>query len=397
MNDDITVLIACEEKQDIFSVKKIFEKYFDDLGIIFAYSSYEAINLAEEHSPDIIIFSYDLAGTDGIELIEEFKEKSGDDTNLIAVFKSYSSSKIDNAIKAGITSFVLKPFDSLWLKNAVRNCIEKISLASDLKESNELINELAVTLENDVQDLTRLSVKIIHSRIPYAFDMLKRVAAASVWIANQLEEFGDEEVRDIEIAAFLSLTGKLFLPDNLIRKPVLKDGQPSDPLMYQVPVKAREIASSVRHFKNLANILYHIFENFDGSGFPDRKQSWQIPFESRIIRVALDYEEYRENTDLRPLEILEIIKKESKRLYDQRPVILLENYIKNVTKEEYDPTERAVQLQDLVEGMVLKRDIITNSGLKMLPGGAVLKEKTINQIISINSSDPVLGDIYVQK
>ena len=397
MNDDITVLIACDEKQDIFSIKKVFEKHFDDLGIIFAYSSYEAVSLAKEHSPDIIIFAYDLPGTGGTELIEEFKENSDNDTSLIAIFKSYSPSKIDNAVKAGVTSFVIKPFETLWLKNAVQNCIEKISLTSNLNDSNELINELAETLENDVQDLTRLSVKIIHSRIPYSFEMLKRVAAASVWIANQLEEFGEEEIRDIEIAAFLSLIGKLFLPDNLIRQPVCKDGQPSDPLMYQVPVKAREIASSVRHFKNLANILYHIFENFDGSGFPDRKQSWQIPFESRIIRVALDYEEYRENTDLRPLEILEKIKRQSKRLYDQRPVILLENYIKNVTKEEYDPTERAVQLQDLVEGMILKRDIITNSGLKMLPQGAALKEKTINQIISINSSDPILGDIYVKK
>jgi len=76
------------------------------------------------------------------------------------------------------------------------------------------------------------------------------------------------------------------LPDRLFELPVYSEGNVSDPLMYQIPIVARNIISGIPRLEKVGDILYHIYENMDGTGFPDKLQSWQIPLESRILRVA---------------------------------------------------------------------------------------------------------------
>jgi response regulator RpfG family c-di-GMP phosphodiesterase len=226
--------------------------------------------------------------------------------------------------------------------------------------------------------------------------MLKRVADSSVWIDKSYGDEDKDQIRDIEIASFLSQAGRIFLPDSMLKTPVLTNGLPTDPLMCQVPVSGKEIISSVRRLKNVGDIILHIYENFDGSGIPDRLKSWQIPFASRIIRVALDYEELRKFQGKSPKEAYELIKRESQRLYDHRVVILMEHYIKSHEKEEIDLYEVALQLAELVDGMVLTRDVYTDKGLKLIPKGATLSEGVIKKIIAHSSTDPILGNIYVK-
>jgi HD-GYP domain-containing protein (c-di-GMP phosphodiesterase class II) len=192
--------------------------------------------------------------------------------------------------------------------------------------------------------------------------------------------------------------GKIFLPDHLIQLPVMMNGVPNDKLMYQVPVSAREIVSSVGRFKNVGDILYHIFENFDGSGFPKRIQSWQIPLSSRIIRVALDFEETRMRTGMKTREVMAMLSREANRLYDHRIVTLMDQYLATASNESGSSrvTERAIQLQDLKEGMVLSRDIITNSGMKLVGAGGTLRTNVIEKILTLNTSDPIIGNVYIK-
>jgi len=118
---------------------------------------------------------------------------------------------------------------------------------------------------------------------------------------------------------------------------------------------------------------------------------------SRIIRVALDFEEISQRTMKKsPKEIFDIISAESNRLYDKRVVILLEQYYATIGSKEKTSIEKAVQLYELEEGMVLSRDIITNSGIKLMPSGAVLKDNIIKKIYSHNSTDPIIGNIFVK-
>jgi response regulator RpfG family c-di-GMP phosphodiesterase len=397
MENKIVVLIA----DDDLTILKTLEKYvsfnFPESQVIIADNGNTAWSLINQNKPSIIISDITMPGFSGIELLKKVRN----DINLSDSYFILLTAAVENetratAVEQGADDFIVKPLNTELLKSRLRSAFRLAKLQSHIKDENKILLKLAEQLENEIQDMIKLAVKFLQARIPASYDMLKRVADSSVWIAKSYGDIESEQIRDIEIASFLSQAGRIFLPDSMLKTPVLSNGLPTDPLMCQVPVSGKEIVSSVRRLKNVGDIILHIYENFDGSGIPDRLKSWQIPFASRIIRVALDYEELRKFQGKSPKESYELIKRESQRLYDHRVVILMEHYIKSHEKEEIDIYEVALQLAELEDGMVLTRDIYTDKGLKLIPKGATLSLGVIKKIIAHSSTDPILGNVYVK-
>jgi response regulator RpfG family c-di-GMP phosphodiesterase len=398
MSSQISILVVDDEKAVVLTFEKLLSKTFPDIKVYTAENGKEAWDIITVHHPNIVISDINMPVMDGFQLL--IKVRSNPDYNDIVFILLTGNTEVSERIKAldkGADEFITKPVVSVALEARIRSALRIVRLQQQMKEENQLLIELAEELEKDIHDMALLAVKFMQARIPTSQEMLSRVAEASVWIARQLGKFSDEEIRDIEIAALLSQAGRMSLPDHLLRQPIMIDGNPTDPIMMQVPNAAREIVSGVRRFADIGKILYSLYENFDGSGFPQRLQSWQIPFASRIIRAALDYEENKARTGKKGSDIINIMKNQANRLYDPRIVILLEQYIYTYEKELQNPNEVPVLLSDLKEGMILAREIVTEKGLKLLPASAVLKKPIIDRIIAHNTTDPILGNIYVKK
>lgn len=264
-------------------------------------------------------------------------------------------------------------------------------------EEYNLLQELAEQLEQTQNEEIELLKKICSLRLTISSEIIDLIEGASLWTANFLEYVNDEDLQDLEIAANLAFLGRIALPDNLLSLPVFIDSNVSNPLMYQIPTVARNLLIEIPRLNNVSNVLYHIYENMDGTGFPDKLQSWQIPLKSRILRVALDYYDYLRYYHLKSSESLDIIKKYANKLYDQRVVILFEQYILSILKLEGEIDEISLSLQDLQEGMQLSRDIYTNNGLKLLNASSTLTDVIIQRLIAHNTTDPILGFIYIKK
>lgn len=397
MENKISVLVVDDEASIQLTLRKLIEMTFPDTKVTVASNGREAWDIICDQPPSIILSDISMPEMDGIQLL--IKVRSKDDFNdifFIVVTGNSDSAQRVMALEKGADEFITKPIISDQLQARLRSAMRMVKLQMQRKEENQLLVDLAAELERDIQDMAKLAVKFMQARIPASYEMLQKIASASVWIAGQIGKFSKEEIRDIEIAAYLSQAGRMSLPDELLKTPVLIDGKPSHSLMYQVPVAAREIVSSVRRFDHVGKILYHIYENLDGSGFPGRLQAWQIPLASRIIRVALDYHDMIQQTKKSPREVIQYIHDNAKSIYDNRVAILMEHFIKSTVQEEMNSNETALLLSDLIDGMVLTRDIITDKGLKLLPAGAILRENIINKIISHNTSDPILGNVYVK-
>lgn len=395
--DKLKFIIADDDETILITLEKYISKAFQNVEIFKASDGLEAWNLVQQEKPDLVISDYRMPKIDGIQLVDRIRSNDTlTDTYFIIITAEITDSNRVEALDLGADDYITKPLDLNEIKSRIKSALRLIKLQKELKEENKLLVELADELEQDIQDMTRLAVKFLQARIPTSYDMLKRVAKASVWIAKQFNDFNNEDISDIEIAAYLSQAGKVFLPDDQLNIPVTINGQPANKMMYQVPIMAKEIVSSVRRFKDVAKLLYHLYENFDGSGFPDRLQSWQIPFGSRIIRVALDYEVLKESAHKKPAEALAIIDSDMKRLYDHRAVVLLQQYVRSIAKERGELNERAMKLHELKSGMILAQDIITVAGHKLLPMGSTLNDHKIEKIQSINTTDPILGNIYIE-
>ena len=395
---NIKLLIADDDEIVRSTLAKLINTTFSEINIKTVSNGQKAWDYILEAHPQIILCDIFMPGMDGFSLLDKIRSVDKlNDLYFIMLTAHTDSDKIKKALSAGADDFINKPVVFDILRSRIKSALRIIKMQMKLQEENNLLMDLADELEQDIQDMTMLSLKFMQARIPNSFQIQKKVAEAAVWIAKQYGGFKKDRLRDIEIAAFLSQTGRFFLPDSMIEKKVMENGRPTDKIMQQVPASGKNIISSVSRFQKVANIIYHIYENLDGSGFPERLQSWQIPFESRIIRVALDYEEERMMYDKEPDSILNSMMDQIKRIYDHRVVVLMDHFVKSESQELYNPNEKPVKLSDLEPGMEITRDLITDKGLKLVPAGFVLKENTINIMISHNSNDPILGDIYVKK
>ncbi len=397
MSENLSFLIIDDEESIIFTLVALVKKSFPSALVLHALDGFEGYNLIKENHPKIVITDYNMPKMNGMEVIKRVRADSTLNDIYIIVITANTDKNIKiQSLEIGADDFIDKPFVTEELLARLRSASRYVRLQNRLKEENTLLYRLAGELESSIADLKALAYHLLHARIPNTVDKMKKVNIASIWMAKQLGEFTEEQISDIDIASSLCDCGKIILPDTMIKMPVVLDGLPTHQLMHQVPLMAREILSKIRRYKDAANILYHLFENFDGTGFPDKLQSWQIPLASRIIRVVSDYEDLRVYKNMNANEALSVISKSSKRFYDNRCVTLLEQFIALNASKESGIKETAVQLHELSDGMVLTRDIITNSGMKLVPSGAILRERTISTIMAHSTTDPIIGDIYVK-
>lgn len=398
MKNNQSILIVDDESTVLLSLKKLIQDEFSGIDIILARNGLEAWNLIQSNLPSIVISDINMPELDGKQLIQKIRARNDlNEVYIIVLSANSESDLITELLNKGADDFISKSANQSTIRARIGVALRINKMQQSIRNENELLTAVAAQLESDVQDLTMLAVKFMEARIPASIVTLTKVAEASVWIAKEFENYDADTIRSIEIASYLSIAGRMFLPDNLINEPVMINGIVTSPLMSQVPVSGKEIISSINRFKSVGQFIYHIYENFDGTGIPMKLQSWQIPFPSRIIRAVLDYYETRIRTSLKPEQIISNMKNQSKRLYDHRVIVLLDHYIRSVTKEINNPHEKVLKITELIPGQELTRDVITDAGLKLISTGAKLTEKSINMIINHNANDHILGGIFIKK
>lgn len=395
--ENLNFLVVDDDKSTIANIRAILSKSFPNAGLLVAFNGKEAWEQLQKNRIDIVIADYDIPEINGLELCQKVRSNK----NLKHIYYLMITGYVDKELKIKalencVDDFINKPIEYDEFIARLRAGIRVLRLQQKAITENKLLTELAEALEKQIQDTKQLVIKFLNLRMPFAAEISKKVASGAVWIAKLTQNFDDDELQDIEYASYLVYIGKLCLPDDFLEKPVLTDGAPTHPLMFQVPLKAKELLENIGTFVNVAKIIFHIWENFDGSGIPNKLQSWQIPAQSRIIRVILDFEELRAFKKLTADQALEKIKTCARRLYDPKVVLYLEQFLLQYRELEGSQFEKPLQLQDLKEGLVVSRDVHTLSGLKLLSAGTTLNEKLIQMILSHNTTDPIIGNIWVK-
>jgi putative nucleotidyltransferase with HDIG domain len=104
---------------------------------------------------------------------------------------------------------------------------------------------------------------------------------------------GNEEIkRDKEIikyAGFLHDIGKVSIPDEILKKPdVLTKIEKVK--INRHAIEGYRIVSQIDAFKDIAQIIKHHHERWDGLGYPDGLKGKNIPLESRVMAVLDTYD-----------------------------------------------------------------------------------------------------------
>jgi diguanylate cyclase (GGDEF)-like protein/putative nucleotidyltransferase with HDIG domain len=117
----------------------------------------------------------------------------------------------------------------------------------------------------------------------------------SIRVANIAEAIGKnlglsvEQLADLRGAALLHDIGKIGIPGKLLNK-----SDKFTPLEWDIikmhPQEGAKIVSQIKKICNLAPLIRHHHECYDGSGYPDGLKGREIPLGARIICIADAYD-----------------------------------------------------------------------------------------------------------
>jgi len=165
MNEPITILVV-DDHQMVRQGVQAFLKTQTDLSVVGeATTGEEAVRLAGEHVPDVILMDLVMpGGVDGVEATRLVK-KNSPRTQIVVLTSYHEDEHIFPAIRAGALSYVLKDIGSEELADVVR----KAALGEAVlhpRVAARLIREVQGTRDvepNPFTELTDREIEVLHS------------------------------------------------------------------------------------------------------------------------------------------------------------------------------------------------------------------------------------------
>lgn len=150
----------------------------------------------------------------------------------------------------------------------------------------------------EYHDLIQSIIAALDARDAYTAQHSDRVADMVLVLAHALH-LSEDETTTLHIAAHLHDIGKIAVPDTVLRKAgPLTDTEWEE--MRRHPMTGYEILRKVGQFQQVAVIVRHHHERWDGRGYPDKLAGAAIPLGARIIAVADSIDAMMSNRSYRP-------------------------------------------------------------------------------------------------
>lgn len=271
--------------------------------VIKAYNGIEALRMAEEANPHVILLDVLMPGMDGYEVCRKLKAQ--EKTRFVPVVMITALNCLEDrvrGIEAGADDFLAKPFQKPELLARVKSLIRVKGLLDELENAQNVLFSLAVALDfND----------------PYTHGHSQRVAEHGMRLAAYIG-LSEEEQKNIRFGGILHDIGKIATDKSILHKPGSLNCKEYDHIK-QHPVVGEKICAPLNFAKPFLSIIRSHHEKFNGKGYPDGLCGADIPLGSRIIGVVDAYDAL---ITLRPYRnslphdsAIEIIKSESSRGY----------------------------------------------------------------------------------
>ncbi len=159
-----------------------------------------------------------------------------------------------------------------------------ISFAIDSFRQRESVTKLTAERAANYEETIFSFVDMIEQRDTYTAGHSERVANYCQLIAREMG-FEFEDIKKVYKSAILHDIGKIATPDSVLLKPGKLTTLDYD-LIKLHPVAGYEMLSKIEMYRELAVIILHHHERYDGKGYPDGLRGDDIPPLSRIMTVS---------------------------------------------------------------------------------------------------------------
>ncbi|MBY5556594.1 response regulator [Rhizobium leguminosarum] len=251
----------------------------------------EALARCQAVDFDVVLVDYMMPEMNGIEMVRRLRRQPGyEDVPVVMITSQAKRAVRLEALEAGATDFLAKPFDPLELQARVLNLMAlhkaQLALADRAKSLDMAFRHATEQADMREQEIIWCLAQAMASRDGNTGDHIERVANIAELIAEGL---GLDRIqrRNIYLAAPLHDIGKIAIPDAILQKPGKLERHEIERMREHVPIGVAILANSSAELSRVATaIIAGHHEKWDGSGYPKGLSGDAIPIEARIVAVA---------------------------------------------------------------------------------------------------------------
>ncbi len=166
----------------------------------------------------------------------------------------------------------------------LENLGKDIAFAISINKHRNVLEKLELEKITNYEETILAFVDIIEQRDAYTAGHTVRVAEYCRLLATALN-INPSEIQKLEQAAILHDIGKVVTPDSILLKPGKLSALEYD-LIKQHAISGYQMLSKIAMYQDLAQIIKHHHEHFDGSGYPDGLKGDEIPLLTHILIVS---------------------------------------------------------------------------------------------------------------
>lgn len=311
----------------------------NDYSLVFASSGAEALSAVNKHRPILILIDVEMPDMNGYEVCRRLKRQP-ESEHIPVVFVTNLSEETDEkaGFDAGGVDYITKPISSLIVKARVSTHLSLVRAGRLASSYRSAIYMLAEAGHYNDQDTG------VH---------IWRMAAYCRALAEAIG-WPIEKCTLLEMAAPMHDTGKIGIPDSVLKKPGKLT--PSEwEVMRSHTLIGRDILSKsdAPVFQLAAEIALNHHERWDGTGYPNGLRGNEIPESARLVAVADVFDALtmkRSYRDAWPLEqVLDNLRESSGTHLDPNMVEAFFSILPQILhiKEQWDHHQPSVSYPDL--------------------------------------------------
>ncbi len=422
-----TVLFVDDEANILSSLQRLFRPA--GYRIFTAESGAQGLEIMSRETIDLVISDMRMPGMDGAAFLEQVTKTSPDTIRILLTGYADISSTINAINKGSIYRYISKPWEDTDIRLCVQQALEKKHLEREkqrleamILKQNEQLKDMNTNLEKKVAARTQ-EIQQTADMLDLAYQQLKQTYDTTIMVFAHLiglregtdtghthrvadhvraiaEQFKlpESDIQDIYYAALLHDIGKIGLSDSVLHKPYIALSEQECARFEKHTTLGQATLLSLDTLHKASDYIRSHHERFDGKGYPDRLAGERIPLGARILAVASDYDTLQTGGLLQgkmsPQEARSFLITNRNQRYDAKVV---DTFLRIVDSQAgVDVKELRLSSDDLHEGMVLARDLVSQDGVMLLTKGRTLNAALIHKVTAFEKEEGRRYTVYVQ-
>ncbi len=287
----------------------VLEEIIKNMGCepLLAENGQQALELAQQSLPKLILSDISMPGMDGFELCKSLKANSKTKEIPIIFISAFDEAEdIVKGLKLGGEDYITKPFITEVVQARVAVHLHLYAVKHELMETNR---KLQISVDAQLRQMEEEKKNILYALANIAannsglekshIQRLRRncrILAQGMQLSPRFEDqISDAYIDTIELAACLCDIGNIGIPKDLLRKESGFTQEETEILHSHADLGARllkdlYVNSDYNDFLSISiDISHYHHENWDGSGYPEGLKGDQIPVAAQIVSIMETY------------------------------------------------------------------------------------------------------------